>query len=569
MSQSIDVGTVLGGRYKVTALVLTSADGDLVLDGNDQVLNRPVSILVASPSNASQVATSAREIATGERYGAMQVLDLGISEGNTYLITNTANPADLLDLVILTDGPYVEPFYTDTLGSEIFGVSRSNEPQVYEDDDEYYEELLAQEENRPGVMDRLPEINLSDKLSGLKSRFGRGREAGHPEFPVAGAAASAAPTPAVPPAPPAPPAPPVSPAQRASSVPPVVPLPPAPPTPPAVPLPPAGSASPAGAGQSAGEESTGELEEVAPPAAPAASPKVSLWTGEERPAPAEAPVRPAVPAARPGTDPFAGEAMEPIRSGTSSRSAATFPAAARGYVEEPSTEPDYDGYEDEEPEEGGRKATRLVVGGVLGALLIVAVVFAFNALAPKDPAPVAGSGTVASKSGGTPASPTAEAPAGTGVSPEIGGISRVVPGNQQLNAETDGTLAKAIDGNSASYYATYSYTQPQFGGFASNMVLVVELEELSDVSSVELSGLNGTGGAFEIRVGETDDLGASREVSSGSFTGPTVTVPVTGEEGGPAQAQYVFINVTELPKLAAGANSSRPYGLQVAEIKVS
>ena len=551
MSQSIDVGTVLGGRYKVTALVLTSADGDLVLDGSDQVLNRPVSILVASASNASQVATSAREIATGERYGAMQVLDLGISEGNTYLITNTANPADLLDLVILTDGPYVEPFYTDTLGSEIFGVSRSNEPQVYEDDDEYYEELLAQEENRPSVMDRLPEIHLSDKLSGLKSRFGRGREAGLPEFPVAGAAAAAASAPSAPAARPVPPAPPASPAQPASSA------------------PPAPAAPPTAAVRPAEAESTGELE-VAPSAAPATSPKVSLWTEEEeRPAAAAPPVRPAAPAARPSADPFAGEAMEPIRSGASSRGAATFPAAARGYVEEPSTEPDYDGYEDEEPEEGSKKITRLIVGGVLGVVLIVAVVFAFNALSPKDAAPVAGNGTTTSESGNAPASPTAEAPAGTGVSPEIASLNRVVPGNQQLNAETDGTLAKAIDGNSASYYATYSYTQPQFGGFASNMVLVVKLEELSDVSSVELAGLNGTGGAFEIRVGETDDLGASREVSSGSFTGPAVTVPVSGEDGGKAQAQYVFINVTELPKLAAGANSSRPYGLQVAEIKVS
>ncbi|MEO8283699.1 MAG: ABC transporter substrate-binding protein, partial [Pseudarthrobacter sp.] len=49
MSHPIDVGSVLGGRYKVTATVLTSHDQDLVLDGMDQVLNRPVSILVAGP----------------------------------------------------------------------------------------------------------------------------------------------------------------------------------------------------------------------------------------------------------------------------------------------------------------------------------------------------------------------------------------------------------------------------------------------------------------------------------------------------------------------------------------
>lgn len=88
MSHPIDVGSVLGGRYKVTATVLTSHDHDLVLDGVDQVLNRPVSILVAGPDNTEQVAQSAREVATGERPGHMQILDLGVSESTTYLITD-------------------------------------------------------------------------------------------------------------------------------------------------------------------------------------------------------------------------------------------------------------------------------------------------------------------------------------------------------------------------------------------------------------------------------------------------------------------------------------------------
>ena len=83
MSHPIDVGSVLGGRYKVTATVLTSHDQDLVLDGVDQVLNRPVSILVAGPDNTEQVAQSAREVATGERPGNVQVLDLGVTEAAT------------------------------------------------------------------------------------------------------------------------------------------------------------------------------------------------------------------------------------------------------------------------------------------------------------------------------------------------------------------------------------------------------------------------------------------------------------------------------------------------------
>ena len=139
MSHPIDVGSVLGGRYKVTATVLTSHDQDLVLDGVDQVLNRPVSILVAGPGNADQVAQSAREVATGERPGSVQILDLGVSDATTYLITNHTSAADLLDLVVSSNPPYVEPFFTDTLGSEIFGQARSHEPETYDglyDDEE-------------------------------------------------------------------------------------------------------------------------------------------------------------------------------------------------------------------------------------------------------------------------------------------------------------------------------------------------------------------------------------------------------------------------------------------------
>ena len=176
MPQSVDVGSVLGGRYKVTAQVLASAEQDLVLDGVDQVLNRSVSILVAAPVNASQVSASAREIATGERHGNVQVLDLGVSDGRTYLVTNNANAADLLDLVIERDAPYVEPFFTDTLGSEIFGMPRSHEPETVEED-RYVEERAP----------RKPLITGSHKPK--LPRFGRSGTAGGA---VAGAEAAAA-----------------------------------------------------------------------------------------------------------------------------------------------------------------------------------------------------------------------------------------------------------------------------------------------------------------------------------------------------------------------------------------
>ena len=157
MSNPIDVGSVLGGRYKVTATVLTSHDHDLVLDGVDQVLNRPVSILVAGPDNTEQVAQSAREVATGERPGTVQVLDLGVTEAATYLITNHASAADLLDLVVASNPPYVEPFFTDTLGSEIFGQARSNEPEPYDDDeDEVDAGYINYADTHPSQVDPYP-----------------------------------------------------------------------------------------------------------------------------------------------------------------------------------------------------------------------------------------------------------------------------------------------------------------------------------------------------------------------------------------------------------------------------
>lgn len=153
MSNPIDVGSVLGGRYKVTATVLASHDHDLVLDGVDQVLNRPVSILVAGPGNTEQVAQSAREVATGERPGTVQVLDLGMTEAATYLITNHTSAADLLDLVVASNPPYVEPFFTDTLGSEIFGQPRSSEPEPYDDEDHVEAGYINYSETRPSQVD--------------------------------------------------------------------------------------------------------------------------------------------------------------------------------------------------------------------------------------------------------------------------------------------------------------------------------------------------------------------------------------------------------------------------------
>ncbi|EFD49969.1 hypothetical protein HMPREF0569_1494 [Micrococcus luteus SK58] len=164
MPQPIAVGAVLGGRYRITQHVVTSADQDIVFLGTDQVLNRRVTVLVASRENATQVASSARELATGERTDDVQVLDLGLSEGRTYLIAGGDPDPDVLLGLAYPQELYVEPFQTDSLGSELFGESRTGDPHAYDDDEAYYTDLdrrLRADEDeaqrRPGFLNRLSE----------------------------------------------------------------------------------------------------------------------------------------------------------------------------------------------------------------------------------------------------------------------------------------------------------------------------------------------------------------------------------------------------------------------------
>ncbi|MCV7455380.1 hypothetical protein M3D02_001405 [Micrococcus luteus] len=164
MPQPIAVGAVLGGRYRITQHVVTSADQDMVFLGTDQVLNRRVTVLVASRENATQVASSARELATGERTDDVQVLDLGLSEGRTYLIAGGDPDPDVLLGLAYPQELHVEPFQTDSLGSDLFGESRTQDPHAYDDDEAYYTDLdrrLRADEDeaqrRPGFLNRLSE----------------------------------------------------------------------------------------------------------------------------------------------------------------------------------------------------------------------------------------------------------------------------------------------------------------------------------------------------------------------------------------------------------------------------
>lgn len=549
MSHPIDVGSVLGGRYKVTATVLTSHDQDLVLDGVDQVLNRPVSILVAGPHNADQVAQSAREVATGERPGSVQILDLGVSDATTYLITNHTSAADLLDLVVASSPPYVEPFFTDTLGSEIFGQARSHEPETYDDDEEVDAGYINYGDNQPRQADQYhAAAPAAGRASAGTAEHGAGAQA--PTAPVRKA-------PVVPPLPPARPSAAPSAGAAGAGV-------------------AAGVAAAAAAGQ--GRQQSGVPETTAPQpvqrenveqallqretnrSAEAASgsldsagsgagqdaPKVSLWSEDDYDYAPE--------------DQYADD----DESAETDRRAGNFPAVARTSSVPAAGGYDYDD-DDDEPQREPR-SMRWLVGGLLAAVLIVGLIFAvtnLGSLFKTTPQPEATAGSTvppssAPQSGsGSPTESTA--PAGP---PAIEGVTR--QGSFDFASTYDADLKKTFDGNAASYWSDMEFATEDWGGLAPDGVpLVVKLKSPSKVSSITLNQLGASGGSISVFTNDRPSLDGAKQVGSNSFTSPDLTMPLAE----PVTAQYVIVSIKTLPKLAA-PKTRYGYGLRLAEIKV-
>ncbi|GAA1271018.1 ABC transporter substrate-binding protein [Arthrobacter pascens] len=560
MSHPIDVGSVLGGRYKVTATVLTSHDEDLVLDGTDQVLNRPVSILVAGPHNADQVAQSAREVATGERPGSVQILDLGVSDATTYLITNHTSAADLLDLVVASNPPYVEPFFTDTLGSEIFGQARSHEPELYDDEEEVDAGYIT-----------YGDAHRSQGDAYLAAR--PGRSSGHSAEQQAGAAAPSAPARKAPIVPPLPPGRPGVPAAGAGT--------------------PAGTAAAAGAAGAAaasqGRPRTDVPETTAPQPvqrenveqallhrernrsadttdgshesdAVAAGgrdeqPKVSLWSQDDY---VEVPDEQYTEGHY--TDDHYTDGVD---SRHGDRHASSFPAAAGTGLASAGSNYDDD---DDEPRQEPR-SMRWLVGGLLAAVLVVGLIFAVTNLGSLiKPAPQSQEtpGSVATTPGeaatGSP-SPSQSTAAAAGP-PAVEGVTRL--GTFDFASTYDGDLTKTFDGNSASYWSDMEFATDNWGGLAPDGVpLVVKLKDPSKISSITLNQLGASGGNISVFTNDRPSLDGAKQVGTNSFTSPDLTMPLAE----PVTAEYVIVSIKNLPRLAA-PKTRYGFGLRLAEIKV-
>ncbi|MEZ2390964.1 ABC transporter substrate-binding protein [bacterium RCC_150] len=562
MSHPIDVGSVLGGRYKVTATVLASHDQDLVLDGVDQVLNRPVSILVAGPGNGEQVAKSAREVATGERPGHVQILDLGVSDSTTYLITNHSSAPDLLDLVVATNPPYVEPFFTDTLGSEIFGQARSHEPETYDglyDDEEHDAEYITYDDVQPETQEQAPAARYDrprpvvPPMPADRPTSGSGGIGSRIAAAAAGAGAAAAAAAAA-----------VkgsgkthSDNERQVSSAPVA----AASTPPATqpnrtaPQQIQSAQNPAQqnpARQSQQEApATQAVPAPTPPANTGQEPKVSLWSDEDYGFVNDS-------AATTRGSAVAANADTPSGGEGHGRGASSFPAMARRQDDSL----DEDEYYDEEPVREPR-SFRWLVGGVLAAVLIVGLILAVTNLGNLIPsgAPAAKQTTATQEAApGQPSSTASAAP--VAAPPVIDGVTRL--GNFDFAATYDKDLVKAYDGNAASYWSDMEFANAEWGGYVTDGVsLVVKLKEAAPVKSVTLSQLGASGGNISVFTNDQPALDGAKIVGTNSFTSPELTMPLSS----PVTAQYVIITIKSLPKLTA-PKTRFGYGLRLAEIKV-
>ncbi|MGQ1795551.1 hypothetical protein ACT4S5_00220 [Kocuria oceani] len=127
MPAPMKLGSVLGGRYKVITDVLATAEGDHVLEGQDQILGRRVSILLPAERHTSLLVENARSMANGSIGAPFQILDLGQAEDHTYLVTSHTPAADMLDSLL------VEPdeIEDESLSDDIFGAPRGTGSASY------------------------------------------------------------------------------------------------------------------------------------------------------------------------------------------------------------------------------------------------------------------------------------------------------------------------------------------------------------------------------------------------------------------------------------------------------
>ena len=612
MSQPIALGTVLGGRYKVSASLLSTADHDHVLQGEDQILRRRVSILVPAPAHESTVVENARSLAAGSGHSGFQVLDMGQTEDATYLVTSYAPATDLLDALLFAD-QHSDDY---SLSDDIFGDARtaSSASYIYEEPDPTQPQRSVaprteepQDEQpavtrwsasdyddyssappAPSVRNRLglarkvrPGAVRSTMFDRAASRGGSGgatvaagaidptydgdnryesfeRTEGKPDrLDERHGGSRAVPSGDAAGSPDAPgplddAAPAAASRDRAEGA-------------------TAGSTARTDertAGRATGrttagtaDESTGETAGAG--AAVAGTAGVGATLGGA--AGADAALGGAAEAG--AADQRSGQGLDPepdpagSDTASSPTSTATVGAAATGTGA--GGAPGTDGSTAEDSRKGPLRWLRLLL---LAIVLIAAIVLGFRGLgaltsqftsegAPEQTA------APADPSG----SPSASAAPSAAAAPDVASASRLTS-DPNFMADTDATLNQATDGNPATYWLSYGFSSAQFGNLADSVGLAVQLKEPATAQELTIQQADGSGGQFTVYVSDQPSLEGAQEVGKGSFTGPEVTVALS-DAARSTPHQYVLVQWTELPQLS-NPIGGYPFGLRIGEVDV-
>lgn len=568
MSQPIALGTVLGGRYKVSASLLSTADHDHVLQGEDQILRRRVSILVPAPAHESTVVENARSLAAGSGHSGFQVLDMGQTEDVTYLVTSYAPAADLLDALLFAD-QHSDDY---SLSDDIFGSARSTssasyvydepdptqpqpsvapraeEPQDEEpavtrwnasDYDDYSSAPAAPSvRNRLGLARKVrPGAVRSTMFDRAASRGGSGGAtvaagAIDPTYDGDNRYESYARTEGKP--------------DRLDER--------------------HGGSRSVPSDDAAGTPDAPEpLDDAAPAAASRersedATPGSTARTDETTAGRAIAGTADESTGGTAGAGAaVAGSVAAGAALGGAAGAGATHQQRGQGLDPEPDTE----GSTAEDSRKGPLRWLLLLL---LAIVLIAAIVLGFRGL-----------GTLTSQftSEGAPeqtaapadpsSSPSATAAPSAAAEPDVASASRLTS-DPNFMADTDATLNQATDGDPATYWLSYGFSNAQFGNLADSVGLAVQLKEPATAQELTIQQADGSGGQFTVYVSDQPSLEGAQEVGKGSFTGPEATVALA-DAARSTPHQYVLVQWTELPQLS-NPIGGYPFGLRIGEVDV-
>lgn len=191
---------------------------------------------------------------------------------------------------------------------------------------------------------------------------------------------------------------------------------------------------------------------------------------------------------------------------------------------------------------------------MLAALLVVVVVIGFFVFGgssddqPEQTAQPTQEATAPPDEGEDEEDDEPEAPA-----PEVESVEAIDPeGDDEENSDAAELVLPGAEGG----WQSERYNSAEFGGLKSGLGLMFELEEESQISSIDLSAPDGEV-RLEVRVGDSDDVEDAETVAEETADGDT-----TIELDEPATGSYVFLWYTQAAPEGGG------YRVMVDEVEI-